>query len=119
MFYLDENLSPDIAIVGAARGVDITDWKSCGQAGKRDDEQLRFAAAEGRILVTLNRRDFRRWSRRFQEAGEAHAGVLLVKENFPPWEFGAVVAALAAFAREHPDGMTPYTWQTLLRVAGS
>lgn len=42
-FYLDENLSPEIAVIARRFGVDITIWRDAKQIGTTDDEQLEFA----------------------------------------------------------------------------
>jgi predicted nuclease of predicted toxin-antitoxin system len=114
-FYLDENLSPRIAVIGREQGLEITSWQESGLAGKTDAEQLAFAAAEGRCLVTLDYRDFRALSRRGRIAGLPHAGVLYLKENFPARDVQAVVEALVRYAAENPRGVEPYSVRRLAR----
>lgn len=114
-FYVDEKMSPRIAEIGRRLGLDITSWQECGQAGKSDAEQLTFAAAEGRCVVTQDFRDFRALSRRWRTAGLSHAGVMYVKANFPVRDVQAVADALARFAAEHPQGVEPYTVRRLAR----
>ena len=55
MFFLDEDLSPRIATIAREQGLDVLSTHESGRNGLDDEEQLRFAAQEGRILVTCNR----------------------------------------------------------------
>ena len=45
-----------------------------------------------------------------------HAGVLCVPDSLPGNDFRAVAEALAHYAREHPDGLPPYTGDWLRRA---
>jgi len=49
-FYLDENLSRRLAPLCRARRLDVTSAQELGRMGLSDAEQLRHAAAEGRIV---------------------------------------------------------------------
>ncbi len=116
-FYLDENLSPEIAVIARRLGGDITSWRERNQIGTTDDEQLWFATIEDRCIVTQNCWDFKRLTRSAREAGLRHAGVLCVRESFPVWDFEAVALALKLFDTEHPEGLEPYAVERLKRRA--
>jgi len=58
-----------------------------------DDAQLRFAAAEGRIMITRNRDDFIRLTRDFFQATEPHFGVLVIPHTLPNKEPGRIARA--------------------------
>jgi predicted nuclease of predicted toxin-antitoxin system len=77
-FYLDEDLSYRIAEIARARGIDIITSRESGFNGRPDDEQLLFAARQGRCFVTENFGDFVQLTHEFQAAGHPHAGVALV-----------------------------------------
>jgi hypothetical protein len=62
--------------------------------GLTDDELLSIAAAEGRIFVTFDVKDFPVIARRWAEAGRAHAGCAIVV-GIDHGEFGAILAAIA------------------------
>jgi hypothetical protein len=62
-------------------GLDANSVYDCGRSELRDEEQLRLAAADGRIFVTRNRNDFLRWTVEFARMGEAHGGVLIVSRS--------------------------------------
>jgi hypothetical protein len=62
--------------------------------GLTDEELLSMAAAEERIFVTFDVKDFPVIARRWAEAGRAHAGCAIVV-GIDHGEFGAVLEALA------------------------
>lgn len=70
--------------------------------GLADPEVLALAAAEGRILVTRNSRDFAPLLRDWAEAGRSHAGCILI------WtlrhdEFGPILQGLRHLLDGRPD----------------
>lgn len=80
-FYLDENLSQQVARLARSRGLDVISSPECGRNGLSDAEQLRLAAQEGRCLVTRDddffelTQEFLR-GRTFRVQGRPHLGVL-------------------------------------------
>jgi len=108
-YYLDEDLSLDIAVAGRARGLDVVNAHECGARGILDEEQLARAAAEGRCLVTFNRNDFLRVTRQAYDLLRPHCGILLVPPRLRYDQYGAVAEALVAHATKFPDGLPPYT----------
>jgi hypothetical protein len=115
-FYLDENLSPDLAAIARRIGVDITDWRECGQIQSNDEEHLRYAAQSGRCVVTTDV-DFIGWTQRFRERGEAHAGLLMIPWQIRKRDFAAFARGLARFAEDHPEGLAPYEVQWLAEAS--
>ena len=108
-FYLDEDISPELARRLRETGVDVTCSQECQRNGCNDEGQLEFAAQEGRCLVTRNRNDFIRWTLTFFHSQRAHAGVLIIPHTIPNDQFPRLVAALKAYAEHHPEGVSPYT----------
>jgi predicted nuclease of predicted toxin-antitoxin system len=51
-FHLDENVSGAVAIALDRRGVDATTAVDAGLLGADDEENLRFALSQGRVVVT-------------------------------------------------------------------
>jgi len=80
--YLDED-SVNRALIRAlqARGVDVTNAIDSGQAGTDDIEQLRHAAAEGRVLLTYNIKDFSELHKELVAQGESHSGIILAPQQ--------------------------------------
>lgn len=114
-FFLDENLPPRMAELARDEGVDAISSHENGRNGLRDVEQLRWAAAEGRCLVTRDRRDFVELTAQFFAKGSPHAGVLLVTRSLPNQEPRLLARALVAYAQWHPDGLPSYTVDFLTR----
>ncbi|HEX6030509.1 MAG TPA: DUF5615 family PIN-like protein [Tepidiformaceae bacterium] len=75
---LDENVSQEIAGRLRGRGIDVVTVVEAGRASMADPDQLGFARASGRILVTHDRglRD-RHWEE------QPHAGVLFIPQRVP------------------------------------
>ena len=117
-FCLDEDLSYRIAEIVRGRGIDITTSRESGLNGRPDEEQLLFAAGQGRCLVTENFRDFARLTREFLTAGRPHAGVALVPASVPARHFASVAAAIVRLADAYPDGLPPYTLVWLSAIEG-
>ena len=89
-------------------GLDVIATAEAGRNESPDEEQLRFAAEEGRVLVTRNYDDFSGLTLRFEAEGTPHAGVLFVSPSLTVSNFGEVARAIAQYDRDHPDGIPPY-----------
>lgn len=82
--------------------------------GWRDDDLLRLATKEGRIVVTLDVRDFTRLVREWAEAGMHHAGcAILVGINQA--EFGVIIRVLNSTLADRPDQTD---WKDYTRFVG-
>ena len=62
--------------------------------GLSDPEVLELAAAEGRILVTANIRDFEPILRGWGGEGRSHAGVILVPSSVRNEAFGVLISGV-------------------------
>jgi predicted nuclease of predicted toxin-antitoxin system len=82
-FLLDEDLNPKSAEVARGLGLDVVSVHEIERLGFSDEEQLRFAAAGGRILVTRNRDDFLALTTEFYRRSAPHRGVLIVTAGLP------------------------------------
>ncbi len=113
-YLLDENLSTAIVVAGRRRSLDIVSSHEVGLDGKTDEEQLCWAAAHGRALVTRDRRDLSKIAADLFARGEPHHGVVLVPESLPTEDVGGILRALQVHASRRPTGMQPYTveWRT-------
>jgi predicted nuclease of predicted toxin-antitoxin system len=70
--------------------------------GLTDEELLSIAAAEERILVTFDVKDFPVIARRWAEAGRPHMGCAIVV-GIDHGEFGAILETIAAELAARPD----------------
>jgi predicted nuclease of predicted toxin-antitoxin system len=102
-FLLDEDLNPTTAEVARGLGVDVVGVHEIDRLGLSDEEQLRFAAAEGRILVTRNRDDYLALTTEFYRRGAPHRGVLIVIAGLPNNRPERLAHALARWKRERGD----------------
>ena len=94
--YLDEHISNSIAVGLRYRGVDVLTTPEAGKSGLDDEGQLRFAAADGRAVVTFNRGDFAQLHGEFLRRGEHHAGIIVS----PQAGIGPMVKALTRIVAE-------------------
>jgi hypothetical protein len=70
--------------------------------GFTDEDLLSLAAEEARIFVTFDVKDFPVITRRWAEAGRAHAGCAIVV-GIDHGEFGAILEAIARELTAHPQ----------------
>ena len=105
-FYLDENLSPHVAEILRARGLDVVSAHEVGNTQLDDRTQLRYATGEHRAMVTCDLADFTELAGEFIAANIEHAGIVLVPSTFGTDEFSAIADALEQVAHEHSEGLT-------------
>ncbi|MBI5411337.1 MAG: DUF5615 family PIN-like protein [Nitrospirae bacterium] len=79
--YLDEHLSPLLARMLRARGIDCQTAVEAGNLGRSDEEQLTYATSQGRVLVTFDRADFLALATQWAERGRIHAGLILSRQG--------------------------------------
>jgi hypothetical protein len=91
-----------------ARGLDVIATEECARKGRTDEEQLEFAAEQGRVLITRNRGDFERATERFQALGRPHAGVLIVPPSIAGNNYAGLVRAIEAFEQLCVGVLPPY-----------
>ena len=82
---LDEHVWAGLTRELTERGYDVIHATDTPQVGSDDEVLLAFAAAEGRVLLTFNVRDFAPLVAAWYEAGREHAGVIL-STQLPPGE---------------------------------
>jgi predicted nuclease of predicted toxin-antitoxin system len=79
--YTDEDMSALVATLLRSRGLDITTVSEQATLGKTDREQLEFATAQCRCLLTHNRVDFERLHLQYIEEGRQHYGIIVVPQK--------------------------------------
>jgi len=102
-FLLDEDLPPRAAEIARGLGLDVVSVHEVGRRGRGDRDQLRFASREERIFLTRNHRDLIELTVEFYRAGEAYAGVLLVRRNLPNDRPGRIAHAAKRWADARAD----------------
>lgn len=100
--YFDEDVRVDAVPLLVNAGCDVRMTQEEGRIGARDPAQLRFAAEQGLVLVTCNRRDFHAlhegwldWSRAWGVERD-HAGILALDQGHMPEVVAAAILAILA-----------------------
>jgi predicted nuclease of predicted toxin-antitoxin system len=91
--YLDEDFHPGIASAIRQHGHDCQSAAEAGTLGTTDEEQLTFAAAQGRCIVTFNIADFAALAIQWANAGRTHAGIVVTPQVSRRY-FGALLQRL-------------------------
>ena len=78
--YLDRHIMGRLAVDLRGRGYDVLRTEEAGKDTASDEEQLAFAAAENRAVLTFNIRDFAPLHEAWQAAGRPHAGVIVSQQ---------------------------------------
>lgn len=102
--YLDEDLSPRLAEASRRRGHDATSSHEVGNNELSDEVQLRYAAQQGRHLVTYNRRDYLVLADRWYREGKHFPKILLMLESRCPRSvIGVQLRALEQYITRQAD----------------
>ena len=94
--YFDRHIMARLAIDLRSRGYDVLTTEEAGKDTAPDDEQLAFAAAEGRAILTFNIRDFAPLHERWLAAGQRHAGIL-VSQQLGGRQYGLLLHRMLRF----------------------
>ncbi|MBA3945613.1 MAG: DUF5615 family PIN-like protein [Herpetosiphonaceae bacterium] len=80
--YLDEDsMDQDLVRALRARGVDVVTALDAGMIERPDDDHLRRAIAEDRVLYSFNVGDFYRLHTHFLLEGKQHTGMILAPQQ--------------------------------------
>ena len=75
--YIDEDVWGGLAAALRERGYDAVNVHEMERESYSDDEQLAYAAAEGRAILAYNKRDYVPLARDYFYAGRPHWGIIL------------------------------------------
>jgi uncharacterized membrane protein YgaE (UPF0421/DUF939 family) len=81
--YLDEDVDILVSSLVRARGFGATTTLEVKQLGNTDAQQLAFAAAHHKTLLTHNRLDFEALARQYFEEKKAHSGIIIAVRRKP------------------------------------
>jgi predicted nuclease of predicted toxin-antitoxin system len=113
--YLDEDISPKVSVILRQKGMDAVSAHETGMLEASDEEQLSFAAAEGRVMVTRNRDDFIALTVQFFDDLKPHRGLIIIPHTIPGSEFSKIATLLVKISKDHPQDLEPYTIEFLPR----
>jgi predicted nuclease of predicted toxin-antitoxin system len=88
--YFDRHIMTRLAVDLRGRGFDVLTTEEAGKDTTTDAEQLAFATAEGRAILTFNIRDFAPLHEQWQAAGQRHAGII-VTQQLGSREYGVLI----------------------------
>jgi hypothetical protein len=101
---LDEDLSPELAEALVRAGIEavaLQAWEGGRLLGAGDDRILAAATADGRILLTADRRSLMPLLSRWAEEGRSHGGIIIVPGSETHRErIGGTVRALTRLAED-------------------
>lgn len=78
--YFDRHIMKRLAAGLRGRGYNVLTTEEAGNDTASDDEQLAFATAESRAILTFNIRDFAPLHEQWQAAGQSHAGIIVSQQ---------------------------------------
>lgn len=79
--YLDEDVHVLLAKLMRARNFSVVTVVEARRRNLDDEEQLVYAAAEGRAIVTHNRDDYKHLAAEWSAAEKPHAGIIIAKRR--------------------------------------
>ena len=81
--YLNENIPYTIKPFLDELGINFIHTNDARNQGSLDEPQLEYASKNGYVLVTLNRRDFRRLHLDWISKKKVHTGIILLSPETP------------------------------------
>ena len=78
--YLDEDFHPNLAAALRQHGHDCQSAVEAATLGRSDEEQLTYAAAQGRCLLSFNIADFATLAVTWERTGRTHAGIVVAQQ---------------------------------------
>jgi predicted nuclease of predicted toxin-antitoxin system len=78
--YFDRHIMTRLAVDLRGRGYGVLTTEEAGNDTASDEEQLAFATAEGRTILTFNIRDFAPLHEAWQAAQRPHAGIIVSRQ---------------------------------------
>ena len=81
--YLDEDVHVLVADLIQARGFQAITTRDAGQLNNSDPEQLAYAVAQQKTLVTHNRVDFERLVQKYFNRDKKHYGIIFAVRHSP------------------------------------
>jgi hypothetical protein len=106
--YLDADVHPIVARILRGRGFDALSANEAGRPQASDREQLDFAAARRRALVTFNVADFVREARAYADEELDHYGIVVSDQL----DVGEIVRRLTRVLGRYsaPDMINRFVW---------
>ena len=81
--YLNENINPKLVELLAPFNINAVHTYDVGNGGTNDEFQLEYASKKGYVVVTNNRRYFRKLHNDWTNSGKKHTGIIVLKPSEP------------------------------------
>jgi uncharacterized protein with PIN domain len=111
--YVDADITPKLARALRTRGYDVLSAHEAGKDDASDVEQLAFAAAEERALLTCNAGHFTTIVEDYWYAGREHSGVIVSDQL----ELGEMIRRVARLLDMADAGDMRNNWKNLAEFA--
>jgi hypothetical protein len=96
--YVDEDANEHAVVQGLRlRGINVLTTLDAGHSGAADEEQLAFAAAQGRAIYTFNVGHFARLHGDCLKQGTQHYGIIVIPDQ--RYSVGEKIRCLAGLLR--------------------
>jgi hypothetical protein len=80
--YIEEDaMDKDLVQALRARGIDVLTAFEAGMIERKDEEHLKYATAEGRVLYSFNAGDYYRLHTAFLVQEKSHAGIIVARQQ--------------------------------------
>lgn len=80
--YLDEDaMQGGLVMALRARHVDVLTASDCGMVNQSDEDHLRYASANERVLYSFNIKDYSLLHEQWITSGRTHSGILLAPQQ--------------------------------------
>ncbi len=79
IFYLNENIDVALKTNLAVFQINSLHTLDVGNRGISDERQLEYASSKGYVIVTHNRKHFKKLHKNWCATGKTHSGILVVK----------------------------------------
>jgi hypothetical protein len=111
--HVDADITPKLARALRGRGYDVLAAQEAGNADAPDSEQMAFAAAQSRALLTCNAGDFTTIFEDTWYAGRAHSGVIVSEQL----ELGEMIRRVARLLDTVDASDMRNNWKNLVEFA--
>jgi hypothetical protein len=106
--YFDEHVQAELAAMLVGRGFDVLTARDVGRSnrGLSDEDQLAYATAESRVLVTYDLRDYFRIAREWEASGRSHAGIVVSSQRPPEEQVPRFLKLFELYADGFPPNLS-------------
>jgi len=98
--YTDEDVTIELARAVRERGFSAQSAAEAGLLNADDSVHLASAAENGMALLTFNARDYLRLAKKYAEANQSHAGIIISSEQYSRKRLGEILRLINSFTAD-------------------